>query len=222
MSEDEAYRRALEQMENKERMRAEEERIAAVARKEIDRRIEGWVLFIGLIGLISWQGWLGFGIWLACVAGIVSYEKWVEDRTPGADPDSAERDAMHYVRHCILAELEQRGELGWEVKDGEVTIAEHPLWGSFWTRVNDAVASFERAKPKDRRKQVAQAKSRSLRARQEMMSVSHEHKAKPLWWATVEPSEAPPNATESWIVRRVRSLPDSKLKRLLLWPEKSK
>ncbi len=190
--EEEAYGRVLERTEAKERLRAEEERIARVVRKEIDRRIEGWVLFIGLIVLVNWQGWMGFGIWFACLIGVVSFETWVRDRTPGGDPDSVESDAEHYVRHCILAELKQRGELRWEVEDGEVTTADHPEWETFWTRLDEIIAEFERAKPKNRQKKLAEAKSRSLRAREEMTKFSQQQNAKPLWWATVEPIEAHP------------------------------
>jgi hypothetical protein len=120
---------------------------------------------------------------------LVLYEKWSENRTPGANQDLAETDAEDYVRHCILADLYQGGRLRWEIEEGEVTVSDDPEWETFWMRLGTIVNEFENATPKKRRAKLEEARRRSLHARIEMTDFAKANGAKPLWWARLEQQE---------------------------------
>jgi len=189
-AEEDAYTRMLRRSEAKEKERTEEARMTELVKKEISRRVEGWVLAISFLVLVIWKGWFGLGIWAVGFFVFVSYEYWVRERTPGVDSENAHVIAESYVRHLILADLHRCGDLRWEVEDGKVVVVDHPEWGTFWSRLETVVPEFEKASPHNRRKRLAKAMKKSKLARIEMMKFAKERNAKPCWWAITESNES--------------------------------
>lgn len=188
-SDEDAFQRLETRSKVRDSHREEEERIAAVVRRETDKRIVGWLWVIALIGLGWWIGWVGVAVCVGAFVAITMYEKWVEDRTPGAVSDTAELLAEDYIRLQIIAELHKRGELKWKLEEGKVSAAEHKEWDTFWERLEKVLPEFEALSPMNRQKRLIKAKAQSLSARKELLAFATQHNADPIWWARIEPAE---------------------------------
>ena len=187
--EERAYRRAIKRGKECQRQSTEKQRVGVLAQTNVDKRLLGWFWFIALGALGVWQGWIGIGIGLAVFAAFTTYEIWVRDRIPGEDADSAEHEAEAYVRHYILADLHERGELKWKEKDGSLVVEDHPEWETFWTRLDGVINEFLKASPKSRRARIAETKRRSLPARREMVELARKRGVKQNWWAGLDREE---------------------------------
>lgn len=187
--EDDAYRRLEGRSRVRDERRADDDRIASIVEEKLDKRIGGW-LWLGLFfGLVWWQGWLGFAMFSLTFIGATVYTKWIEDRTPGSSFESDELLVEDYLRHKIIAELYERGELKWELVEGEVVVADHEEWGTYWDRLEQVLPKFEVLSPLERQEKFTEAKRQSLAARMEMMQLASRNHAKPVSWAQTGTNE---------------------------------